>query len=133
MILNRRQFLLLATGLATGCQTENDDRPPVAAKFRAVNAGPAADYTRDGVYTRFRNLGFFVVRRGDQLFALSSICTHRKCKLDAEPDRSFSCPCHGSTFDPRGKVTAGPARRDLPTLPTTTDEQGQLIVNAPAE
>ena len=81
---------------------------------------------------RYRDLGFFIVRRGATLFALSAICTHRKCKLTAELDRSFYCNCHGSTFDPAGHVTQGPARRDLPVLTTVTDERGQLLVTIPA-
>ncbi len=58
----------------------------------------------------YRDFGFFVIRRGDQLLALSAICTHRKCKLYAEPDSSFYCKCHGSTFDPcRPVCCKGPA------------------------
>ncbi|MGO8838567.1 MAG: ubiquinol-cytochrome c reductase iron-sulfur subunit [Limisphaerales bacterium] len=82
----------------------------------------------DGVYTRFRDPGFFIVRRGANLFALSAVCTHRKCRLDAGPDETFHCPCHGSTFDPDGKVTKGPARRNLPLLAVMTNEKGDLLV-----
>jgi Rieske Fe-S protein len=129
MNLNRRQFLILAAGFATGCQTVNDGSGTTAASAeRTVNAGSTGNYGTEGVYTSFRDLGFFVVRRGDKLFALSSYCTHRRCKLTAEPDHSFYCKCHGSTFDAAGHVTEGPAKRDLPVLPAHTDEQGQLIV-----
>ena len=51
-------------------------------------------------------------------------------KLKAERDYSFYCRCHGSTFDPGGKVTEGPATRNLPVLPTT-NSQGHLIVKVP--
>jgi Rieske Fe-S protein len=128
--LTRREFLLLSAGLAAGCQAVDGNSTP--SPERVVNAGPAGNYAADGVYKTFRNQGFFVIRRGDQLIALSSICTHRKCKLTAKPDRSFYCPCHGSTFDPAGHVTQGPARRDLPMLPATTNELGQLMVTVPA-
>ncbi len=93
-----------------------------------VDAGLASAYAKDGVYSEFRSVGFFVIRRGSQLTALSSYCTHRHCKLDAEQDRTFYCPCHGSTFDPAGKVTEGPATRDLPVLATSTDARGHLMV-----
>ena len=116
--------------MVAGCKAV--DGSATASQEHMVNAGPVADYAADGVYGNFRDQGFFIIRRGNQLFALSAICTHRKCKLSAEPDRSFYCPCHGSTFDPTGHVTDGPARRDLPTLPTDTNLQGQLIVNVPA-
>jgi Rieske Fe-S protein len=132
MILNRRQFLLLTAGLAAGCKAVDDGGDPVAAKAaHTVNAGPSGNYTKDGVYSNFRDEGFFVIRQNGQLFALSAICTHRKCKLTAEPDRSFYCKCHGSTFDPAGHVTEGPARRDLPVFPTGMDANGQLLVTLP--
>jgi len=105
---------------------------PATGKERVVNAGPVGNYAVDGVYSAFRNQGFFIVRRGEKLFALSAICTHRKCKLDAEPDHSFHCPCHGSSFDANGHVTGGPARRDLPVLSTSIDENGWMLVTVPA-
>ena len=126
--LNRRQFLLLTAGLAAGCQTAKD----VGVSARTVNAGSASDFDRDGVYNNFRDAGFFLIRRGGKLFALSAICTHRNCKLIAEADRSFYCKCHGSTFDPNGHVTEGPAKLDLPTLPIFTNEHCQLIVTVAA-
>ncbi len=130
--MNRRQFLILtAAAMVTGCQTMGGGSAVVHGE-RVVNAGAVSDYAADGLYTRFRDQGFFVIRQGGQLFALSSICTHRTCKLDAESDRSFFCPCHGSTFDAEGKVTEGPARRDLPTLSSITNENGQLLVTVPA-
>jgi Rieske Fe-S protein len=132
MLLNRRQFLLLSAVLAAGCRSTPPGAVPSGREVRTINAGPASNYAADGVYARFRALGFFIVRRGGQLFALSAICTHRKCRLNAEPDRSFHCPCHGSTFDPNGHVTEGPAKRDLPTLATFIDKNGNLLVTVPA-
>ena len=131
MFLNRRQFLLLTAGVGAlaGCQTsDGGDAPAVLRTERVVNAGPIRNFAADGVYDNFRDQGFFVVRQGDKLFALSSICTHKFCKLRAETDHSFYCKCHGSTFDPTGKVTMGPAKRDLPIYAATVDEQGQLQV-----
>ena len=131
MFLNRRQFLLLTAGVGAlaGCQTGGDGGvPAMLGTERVVNAGPAGNYASDGVYDSFRNDGFFVVRQGAKLFALSAICTHKFCKLRAETDHSFYCKCHGSTFDPNGKVTLGPAKRDLPIYSATIDEQGQLQV-----
>jgi Rieske Fe-S protein len=125
LMISRRQFLILTAGVVAGCKTGG---VPAANEEQTVNAGAVSNYDADGIYNNFRNQGFFVIRKGDKLFALSAICTHRKCKLTAEPDRSFYCKCHGSTFDPGGHVTDGPAKRDLPILPTITNEQGQLIV-----
>lgn len=131
--ISRRQFLFLtAAALVTGCQTTGDGGGSTVARTeRVVSAGPVSNYAADGLYSSFRDQGFFLVRRGDRLVALSSYCTHRKCKLTTDPDHSFYCPCHGSTFDPDGKVTEGPARRDLPTLPSFTNETGELFVRVP--
>ncbi len=127
-MINRRQFLLLTVGLAAGCQSVNDNGKATIPAGHLVNAGPVGNYTRDGVYGKYRDWGFFVIRRGDRLLVLSAICTHRKCKLSIEPDSSFFCKCHGSAFDPSGHVTHGPARLDLPELPCFTNDRGELVV-----
>ncbi len=129
--MNRRAFLAVAGAFVAGCAA------PPGASFspsgeRIINAGHASLYLSDGVYPRFRAVGFFLVRRGPDLFALSAICTHRKCKLANNPDQTFTCPCHNSTFDPAGKVTSGPARRDLSRLTLTSDPSGNLLVAVPA-
>lgn len=128
MEMNRRHFLFLTAGLATaGCQSVESGHPP-AAQPKTIDAGLASNYAADGIYSRYRDHGFFIVRQGENLFALSSYCTHRKCKLTAESDRTFYCPCHGSTFDPNGHITKGPAKVDLPTFSITPNEHGQLLV-----
>jgi Rieske Fe-S protein len=132
MFLNRRQFLLLSLGLVAGCRSTKPDAAASVQKTRIINAGAAGDYAADGVYDRFWALGFFIIRRGNKLFALSSICTHRHCRLDAGSNHSFSCPCHGSTFDPDGHVTGGPAKRDLPAFSTFINESGDLLIKVPA-
>ena len=133
MKISRREFLIVTAGLAGGCETANEGGPGATKQGRIVNAGPASSFARDGIYAGFREQGFFVIRRGDKLRALAAICTHRKCKLTAEPDGSFFCKCHGSTFDADGRVTKGPAKRDLPMLSAYTDDGGQLLVYVPAK
>jgi len=132
MKINRREFLILSAAFATGCASTPPGTVSSEREARLINAGPAGDYAADGVYGRFRALGFFIIRRGNQLFALSSVCTHRHCLVNAEPDHSFLCPCHGSTFNPAGLVTHGPAKRDLLTLVTFINEKGELLVKVPA-
>jgi Rieske Fe-S protein len=132
MQINRREFLILTAAFAAGCSSmENVGAPPVG-RNRVINAGPVSNFAVDGVYTAFRTQGFFIIRQGGKLFALSSICTHRRCLVEAEADRSFLCPCHGSTFDANGQVTHGPARRDLPILETFINERGELLVKMSA-
>lgn len=131
--MSRRRFLLLAAAAAAaaGCQTGAGGGPAAAGPVKTVDAGPAASYAAEGVYGNFRDVGFFVIRTGGKLVALSSICTHRWCKLTAEPDHTFYCECHGSEFDPAGKVTEGPAKRDLPVFETVIAPNGHLLVKVP--
>ncbi|HEX7652694.1 MAG TPA: Rieske (2Fe-2S) protein [Verrucomicrobiae bacterium] len=123
--INRRQFLLLTTAFAAGCAST----PGGKGATRTINAGPAAQYLRDGVYARYRDLGFFLIRQGPDLIAMSSICTHRNCKLELQKNQSYWCPCHDSAFDAEGHVTQGPAKRDLPKYPVTISEQNEVLVS----
>ena len=135
--ISRRKFLILpAAALVASYQAAAEQSAAANGSVaghaeRVINAGPMSRYAADGVYGGFSNQGFFVVRAGDRLAALSSYCTHRKCQLTANPDRSFACPCHGSAFDPNGKVTEGPAKRDLPVFASFTNETGELLVQIP--
>jgi Rieske Fe-S protein len=55
-----------------------------------------------------------VVRDGDQLRALSTVCPHLGCRVrwEAQSQR-FLCPCHTAVFDREGKVVSGPPPRPL--------------------
>jgi Rieske Fe-S protein len=131
MSLSRRQFLVLTTATAALAVA---DRLACAeaGPEQVVDAGPVGGFAADGVYDAYRSQGFFVIRQGPKLFALSSICTHRRVQLKAEPNCTFYCRRHGSTFDPNGHVTHGPARRDLPVLATSVNEAGHFLVQVPA-
>jgi glycine/D-amino acid oxidase-like deaminating enzyme/nitrite reductase/ring-hydroxylating ferredoxin subunit len=48
----------------------------------------------------------------------SAACTHVRCIVDWNTaEKSWDCPCHGSRFDPLGKVLNGPALEDLHPAP----------------
>jgi Rieske Fe-S protein len=133
MSLNRREFVILTCAMTAGCAaSQTSENVPVQLREVSIDAGPVTNFAADGVYDRFRDRGFFIVRHGQTLEALSAICTHRKCKVKVEPNDSFYCKCHGSRFDPDGRVTEGPATQNLPVLPTSISENGHLLVHAVA-
>jgi ubiquinol-cytochrome c reductase iron-sulfur subunit len=55
----------------------------------------------------------------DQWLVVIGICTHLGCiPLDKEgPYNGWKCPCHGSQYDPLGRVRRGPAPANLPIPP----------------
>jgi glycine/D-amino acid oxidase-like deaminating enzyme/nitrite reductase/ring-hydroxylating ferredoxin subunit len=49
-----------------------------------------------------------------ELHVVSPDCTHMGCRLAwNKAECSWDCPCHGSRFDPDGRVIQGPANQDL--------------------
>ena len=69
------------------------------------------------------------------IFAYSKICTHVGCPvaLYEQQTHHLLCPCHQSTFDVTRDCTVifGPARRPLPQLKITVDDEGYLVSAQP--
>lgn len=57
----------------------------------------------------------FLVARTSQeaCTALTTICTHQTCTVSNASANVYTCPCHGSQFDPSGNVVRGPAASPL--------------------
>ena len=70
----------------------------------------------------------------DGIVAYSKICTHVGCPvaLYEQQTHHLLCPCHQSTFDvaDSAKVVFGPAKRPLPQLPITVDDEGYLVAQS---
>jgi Rieske Fe-S protein len=59
----------------------------------------------------------WLVRTGERVRALSTVCPHAGCAVDwDERARVFACPCHDSAFDAAGARLSGPAPRALDAL-----------------
>ncbi len=57
----------------------------------------------------FNNNGNFVV--------FENVCTHRGCQIEwNSSQKTWDCPCHGSSFTSDGAVIRGPARQPLRRL-----------------
>lgn len=75
---------------------------------------------RRDAWTRFSavTLGAcWLVRDGERVRALSTVCPHAGCAVDwDEPRRSFVCPCHDSRFSTAGERLSGPSPRSMDEL-----------------
>ena len=146
MDLSRRQFTVLGLAAASSCVPPSETRADAATAGAARTVGPdevggraarvfdaglLSEYAAHGVYDAFRGDGFFLVRREREIIAISSVCTHKGCKVRPQADRSFLCKCHGSRFDPNGKVINPPARRDLPRLKVALGANKHVLVRLP--
>ena len=132
MEITRRELIVVAGATIAACGCSNSGPAPsetVATRTSGpVDAGAASNFAAPGIYSQFSDqYGFFIIREGEQLYALSSICTHRECKLRVV-DNGFKCRCHGSTFTVDGHVTHGPARQDLPRWLLKRDDRNHLVV-----
>lgn len=68
------------------------------------------------------------------IVAYSKICTHVGCPvaLYEQQTHRLLCPCHQSQFDitREAAVVFGPAKRPLPQLPITVDDEGYLVARS---
>ena len=68
------------------------------------------------------------------IIAYSKICTHVGCPvaLYEQQTHHLLCPCHQSQFDitREAAVIFGPAKRPLPQLPITVDDEGYLVARS---
>ncbi len=94
-------------------------------------AGSPANYEPGQVVERYKqDQGVWLVREGNTIFALSTICTHLGCTPNwLENEQKFKCPCHGSGFYKSGVNFEGPAPRPLERFKISIADDGQLLVD----
>jgi Rieske Fe-S protein len=80
-----------------------------ARSVRAVKRGQGKIIERNGAkVAAYRDEAGAVSLR-------SATCTHMGCAVAWNAaERTWDCPCHGSRFEPTGKVISGPAEKPLP-------------------
>jgi menaquinol-cytochrome c reductase iron-sulfur subunit len=70
----------------------------------------------------------WLVRSGDRVRALSTVCPHAGCAVDFSAEaKCFQCPCHDSTFALDGTRLSGPAGRGMDEL-TADVKDGRVRV-----
>ncbi|MFQ5744662.1 MAG: ubiquinol-cytochrome c reductase iron-sulfur subunit [Acidobacteriota bacterium] len=95
---------------------------------KVFRAGKPEHYPLDRV-VKLPDRPVFICRDHEGIYAISAVCTHLGC-IVATSDEGFACPCHGSRYDPSGKVVAGPAPLSLPWWRMTLAPDGQVVVDA---
>jgi len=73
-----------------------------------------------------------LVRRGDEVFAISDVCTHADISLSTGDvvGGEIECWLHGSRFDLRtGEPSGPPAWQPVPTYKTTVTADGTVAVS----
>ncbi len=116
---NLQALPTVAASSANGAVTLNvDSASPLAS------TGGAALVQYSGGY-------LLVARTGQASFtALSAICTHQACIINAISGSDYVCTCHGSTFDPSGRVLGGPAPLSLRQFTTSFDAASNTLTIA---
>lgn len=133
--LSRRKFfqactritLGLAGVLGLGGLVHYFSHKPASGRSRVYDLGPAEDFPASGKLIR-PDIPAVIYQSDLGFEAFSLICTHLGCTLE-ESGEGFSCPCHGSQFNPVGKVLKGPAREDLEILDTEVTKSGNVLVH----
>lgn len=105
-------------------ETVEVDSTPRPDGFAAI--GTVAELDAEGVVSdkNFRGEQVLVVRDpadSAALIAVNSLCTHQGCGVDWAGG-AFACPCHGSSFNPDGTVSSGPASEPLTTFEAKVED-----------
>lgn len=144
-VLNRSQFLracgasclgLSALTLLGSCSSSYyaqkpviKDKAIVVAKTEFQQVTKKGTKIRPYILVKMENQNFpiYLHRATDADYtAVLMKCTHQGNELNAH-DGYLTCPAHGSEYDKTGKVTEGPAEKNLTAFKVTSDTENVYI------
>jgi cytochrome b6-f complex iron-sulfur subunit len=149
--MSRRQLLNFLTGAAVAATAsaalypaakffvppaEESEDGSLLAKDIHGNLIPASQILAEPPGTRALVAGlageptYLIVREDGTLhpWGIVDNCTHLGCTFPWNPnDNQFQCPCHGSRYDPEGRVVRGPAPLPLKLVRVAVEEDAIRI------
>jgi nitrite reductase/ring-hydroxylating ferredoxin subunit len=84
---------------------------------KIINLSDYPDLSSVGGYAIVAKRVIVIRASQSKFICLNLTCTHKHCEVDYDGE-SFTCPCHGSEYDKHGKVTHGPAEKNLRSYKT---------------
>lgn len=96
----------------------------------ALNVGGSSPLASAGgaAIVQYQSGYLLVARTGQDAFtAVSAICTHQACIINAIAGSDYVCTCHGSAFDLSGRVLSGPAPSSLRQFATSFDASSNTL------
>ena len=125
--INRKKFLkIAAAAIVLPFLVIWDNIVRRTIKQRSINSKITLPADVPSGITFYKSIILNRVDNDLQIF--SSRCTHLGCKIIKLEDGKLICPCHGSQFNPHGKVLKGPAAASLKKLKYKTDPETKEII-----
>ncbi len=102
--------------------------PPGEVLLPSITLNEAFAY-REGSVTYVPQVLAWLFHDSDGFYAISATCTHLGCTVAYNPE-GFNCPCHGSQFNLKGRVTQGPAIKPLPYYEVRFSEDNRVVIDS---
>jgi cytochrome b6-f complex iron-sulfur subunit len=121
---SRRRFFFTLTATIGAAIAAGRYLTPQVRRNKVLLIVPAREVPHEGALV-YREARVALLRDGNDIYALSLVCTHLGCTVTVTPS-DIVCPCHGSVYDRAGHVLTGPALRPLPRY--RVERQGENLV-----
>lgn len=135
-LLDRRMFcataltagVVMACGGGGSAPSSPPPTPPPGGSQTTADTKAALLATANGTARDYRNLGFFLLKDANGIYAMTTTCTHLGCTVGLPSGTRIICPCHGSQYDLQGGNQVGPATQPLVHYAVTEPTPGAFLV-----